>query len=561
LKAESLGFLETLFSSVMALLEVCLKERLFWRYTLHQDETRIGRGSENDLVLTDPLVSRLHAVVLREADHFVIIDRSTNGTFVNKERIDRVLLSNEDRIEIGDFTLTYHSESPSRQSAEKDASNHQTTIIRAYNERTNRLTFEKFFLIFCQKGKTHRFPVDKTRVRIGSARENDITIQDPSVSRYHAVIQYREEQFQLRDLNSAEGTYLHEKQVQEAILTAGSTVRFGKVEVEFASATEGAMLTPIQESPYPAMAGHSPQMRKIYALIKKVSASNAPILVQGETGTGKELVARAIHALGDRANGPFVVINCGAIPKNLIESEFFGHKKGAFTGSDAERAGAFERAHKGTIFLDEIGELPLDLQPRLLRVIEDKSVTRVGGNEPQPTDFRLVTATNRKLEEEVPRGNFRQDLYFRIGVVPITLPPLRERKEDIPVLLEHVLKAKAQEMGRAPTTMKISNMAKTKLMMHDWPGNVRELRNVIERALLMTDKDEIDAEDLTFTPISRDEVEEVLVKGDLSLEEVEKRVILHTLKAHNWDKKITAEVLGVAYSTLWAKLKKYNITA
>lgn len=546
--------------TAMPAFEVYLKDRLFWRYSFAQEEIRIGRSNENDVVLADSIVSRLHAIVQRREGKYVLMDQSTNGTFVNNEGVDLVVLSDQDHIKIGDYSLIYLSD-PSPQKMPEDTRLDQTaTIIHAYDGNTNNLTIERFFLLFHQEGKTQKFPIDKTRVRIGNARENDIQIRHPSVSRYHAVIEYRQDQFYLNDLNSAEGTRVQGRKVKEGILKPGHEIHFGKVLVNFASSTQKTTLSPSRESPFAGMVGQSPAMASIYSLIKRVSASNISILIQGDTGSGKELVARAIHALSDRCNGPLIILNCGAIPRNLVESEFFGHKKGAFTGADADRVGAFERADGGTVFLDEIGELPLELQPRLLRVLEDKAVTRVGGNKLRPADFRLIAATNRRMEDEVRKGSFRQDLFYRISVVPVTLPPLCERKEDIPVLVEHFLSLKADEIGKEASFHKITNQAKTKLMMHDWPGNVRELRNVIERAVLMTDGNEITAEDLSFVPVGRDEVEESLMKGDLSLEEVEKKVILHTLKAHNGDKKTTADVLGVAYSTLWAKMKKYNIT-
>jgi transcriptional regulator with GAF, ATPase, and Fis domain len=223
-------------------------------------------------------------------------------------------------------------------------------------------------------------------------------------------------------------------------------------------------------------------MRELFARLERIAASDATVLVTGETGTGKELVAEAIHERSPRAAGPFVVLDCGAIPPNLVESELFGHERGAFTGALGAHAGAFERAHGGTVFLDELGELPLELQPKLLRVLERREIRRLGGSKPIEVDLRVVAATNRDLAVEVNRGRFREDLYYRLAVVQVVVPPLRERREDIPLLVEHFLAALpgGERTRLAPETIDL-------LRRHDWPGNVRELRNVLERAVLFAD--------------------------------------------------------------------------
>jgi DNA-binding NtrC family response regulator len=223
-------------------------------------------------------------------------------------------------------------------------------------------------------------------------------------------------------------------------------------------------------------------MRELFARLEKLARSDTTVLVTGETGVGKELVAEALHETGTRAAGPFVVVDCGSIPPNLIESELFGHERGAFTGATAAYAGAFERAHQGTVFLDEIGELPLAMQPKLLRVLERKEVRRVGGTKTIEVDIRVVAATNRDLGVEVNRGRFREDLYYRLAVARVHVPPLRERKDDIPLIIEHILANTPGGEGAHITGDTIDLM-----MKHDWPGNVRELRNVIERAVLLAE--------------------------------------------------------------------------
>jgi transcriptional regulator with GAF, ATPase, and Fis domain len=225
-------------------------------------------------------------------------------------------------------------------------------------------------------------------------------------------------------------------------------------------------------------------MREVFGLLERLAPTDATLLVGGETGTGKDLLARAAHAASPRARHPFIVVDCGAVVGTLIESELFGHEKGAFTGAIEARKGAFELAHKGTLFLDEIGELPLSLQPKLLRSLESRRIRRVGGEREIPVDIRVIAATHRNLRLEVERGKFREDLYFRLAVVPLHLPPLRERRDDVPLLAEQLLARLATEPGAAP--MSIGKESLMALRAHDWPGNVRELRNVLERAALMS---------------------------------------------------------------------------
>jgi DNA-binding NtrC family response regulator len=239
-------------------------------------------------------------------------------------------------------------------------------------------------------------------------------------------------------------------------------------------------------------------MREIYAILEKIAPTDTTVIVEGETGTGKEVVARTIHRLSRRREGPFIVFDCGAVPENLIESELFGHEKGSFTGAISTRQGVFEMAHGGTVFLDELGELQLDLQPKLLRVLEQREVKRVGGLKPIRVDVRVVAATNRNLEKEVRAGRFREDLFYRLSVVRLILPSLRERKEDLPLLVQHFLKNgnynRTREGGRK--VREISRDALERIIAYDWPGNVRELHNVIERAVSFADTDVVEVRDL-----------------------------------------------------------------
>jgi DNA-binding NtrC family response regulator len=245
---------------------------------------------------------------------------------------------------------------------------------------------------------------------------------------------------------------------------------------------------------FAGMVGRSPRMREIFGLLKKVAPMDVSVVVTGETGTGKELVARALHDESPRRKGPFVVLDCGSIPENLIESELFGHEKGAFTGATSSREGAFERADSGTIFLDEIGELRIDMQPRLLRVLENREVRRVGGSKVVGVDVRVVAATNRDLAKEVEDGGFREDLYFRLGIIHVHLPPLRARPEDVPWLIEHALSR--QDVVKRHGQKRVTPGAMALLQSYGWPGNVRELVNVVSHLLTFSDGAEVDVAQL-----------------------------------------------------------------
>lgn len=257
-----------------------------------------------------------------------------------------------------------------------------------------------------------------------------VLVEDRTASRHHFEIQYTDRGYLLIDLNSTNGTWLDGRRIERAYLNQGSQIRAGQTTLTFAPIDEEVTVEPARDGELCGMVGQSVKMRQIFGLIKKIAPMDVSVIIQGETGTGKELVARAIHQLSERKQGPMVVLDCGAIPPNLIESELFGHEKGSFTGAVASRPGAFERAHGGTIFLDELGELRTDLQPKLLRVLENREVRRVGSNEVQEVDVRVIAATNRDLVREIQTGNFREDLYFRLSVINIQLPALKGRRED-----------------------------------------------------------------------------------------------------------------------------------
>jgi two-component system response regulator PilR (NtrC family) len=320
--------------------------------------------------------------------------------------------------------------------------------------------------------------------------------------------------------------------------------------------------------------GKSGGIEKIYQLIQKVAASSTNVLISGESGTGKELVARAIHLNGPRRNKPFVAVNCGAIPETLIESELFGHVRGAFTGAIADHTGLFKQADQGTVFLDEVGELPLHLQVKLLRVLQEKTFTPVGASKQQKVDVRVISATNRDLRKELEAGRFREDLFYRLNVVQMVLPPLRSRKEDIPVLAHYFLRKFAA--SHAKNVEEISSGALMHLMSYSFPGNVRELENIVEHAVAVTNKNVLTEDDLPqhvkSVPLTDDvDVFEKTAPGgaelffgkglslDVELETHEKCILLGALKRANGIQKKAAEILGINYRSLRHRLEKYDM--
>jgi two-component system response regulator HydG len=309
--------------------------------------------------------------------------------------------------------------------------------------------------------------------------------------------------------------------------------------------------------------GSSTAIRKIHDTIARIASSDASVLIAGETGSGKELVARRIHATSSRRDGPFVSINCAAVPHTLLESELFGHARGAFTDAKSERAGLFVQANGGTLFLDEIGELPLEMQPKLLRALQDRKVRPVGANVEVPFDARLIVASNRDLDEEVDERRFRADLYYRINVVRIDLPPLRERAADVLELAQHFLTRAADRGNRA--RLVLSPAAAEKLIAYSWPGNVRELENCIERAMAFARFDQITVEDLP-EKLRAYRSESFVVAADdsteiVTLDELERRYVVRVLSILGGNKSRAAQVLGIDRRTLYRKIDKWSGTA
>jgi transcriptional regulator with GAF, ATPase, and Fis domain len=409
-------------------------------------------------------------------------------------------------------------------------------------------------------------------MEIGSSPDADFVLDDSAVSRAHARIEVDGAGYHVRDQGSKNGTWIGQLRVGDAFLEHDSTFRVGESLIRFQTTPDEVDIHFSAREKFGDIIGGSMEMRRIFALLERVAPTDATILVEGESGTGKELVANAIHENSNRAKGPLVVFDCSAVPRDLIESELFGHVRGAFTGATANRKGAFEQANGGTLFLDELGELDLDLQPKLLRILETMTLKPVGGTAPVRVDVRIVAATNRTLIHEVRAGNFREDLYYRFEVIKVVLPPLRDRKEDIPQLLEHFLGEISEKTGRTGLNIGYSTMEKLK--QHTWPGNVRELRNFVERAALLADGDRLETQYLNLrTQTTEDEPpasssgnmvhydEDLPFKEAKSnlVEEFEKRYWTRLLRRTDGNVSKAARLAGVHRKSVEYILKKIDI--
>ena len=325
-------------------------------------------------------------------------------------------------------------------------------------------------------------------VYFGSAPTCELVLSDKTVSRKHLMAELVGDEVLMVDQSSTNGTFFGGSRFEKIAIGFGAEVKLGRTVIKFLPDEEVVEPEPSPEAAFGSIVGADTKMRQLFKLLADVAATNATVLIEGETGTGKELIAEEIHNHSPRRDGPFVVFDCGSVPRELIESMLFGHVKGSFTGAVGDRKGAFAEAHGGTIFLDEIGEMELDLQPSLLRVLDKRAVRKVGSNTYEKIDVRVVAATNRDLRAEVAKKTFREDLYYRLAVIRVSVPPLRERGADIPLLVNHFVQSFGPQLGITADDM-------AKLIRHSWPGNVRELRNAIERACLLSQGGTISVDD------------------------------------------------------------------
>lgn len=401
-----------------------------------------------------------------------------------------------------------------------------------------------------------QYPLNTHSIHIGRDEASDIHLLGESVSRDHGILTPEDTSYRYVNLGR-NGTRLDGKKITDHLLRPGDILEIADWELHFlhdrCEVQTDTLLTGAPARPRPQrhnFVGDSPAIQSIKAQIVHISQSDAPVCILGETGSGKEVAANVIHNSGARASGPFVAVNCGAIPPAMIESELFGHERGSFTSAVRDHRGYFEQAGGGTLFLDEIGELSLDLQTRFLRVLETGTFRRVGAQTQTAADFRIICATHRTLPQEVRNGKFREDLFFRLFVLPLQLPPLRDHLSDIPDLVDHFTRT----FGRSDIAW--SQEALSKLMGHNWPGNVRELKNTVQRSLVLAQAPQVRDADIHLLQVDSPAA---AVKRD-NLANQERRGIIRTLEKFRGNNTRAAKALGIARTTLIAKIKKLNIT-
>ena len=528
------------------------------RFALDRPRVVLGRGDGCDVVIPDPEVSRQQAAVVLSGDSATVEDLSGKGTPVGGQRQARAPLADGTEIALGQWRAIFRAQAASSEEA-PDTEVRGTAAHPMAETGSERWQPAQIRLRHGGSESVHRLVGDGAT--LGKDAGNDLVLEDRFTSGKHLRISRRAARFLVLDHASTNGTWLGAVRLFEAEVPLHTQLSVGETEVILEPAT------PARKDGPPAwhgLVGQDPALRQLIDLIERVAPSAAAVAILGESGTGKELVARAIHARSPRADRPFVPVNCAAISKELIESELFGHEKGAFTGAIGAHKGAFEEADGGTLFLDEIGELPLDLQAKLLRALESGEIKRVGSSRPSHVDVRVVAATNRDLLALSRSGQFRDDLFYRLCVIPLTLPPLRNRRADIPALAEDLL-AKFSPRGQV---VRMTPAALARLEAHHWPGNIRELRNVIHRALLLRRGAAIDEADLTFDPDPSPRRNGTALAGQYipgrKLEELlelaERQIVESALRQFNNNRERVARELGVARSTLFKRLKDWGMT-
>ena len=510
--------------------------------------TTIGRSPDCDVTLPDPALSRVQAAVEPRGDRWWLVDHSGRGTRVGPEAVHEARLEDGAELALGAWRALFRVTGAGEDGATRHGGG---TVVRAPDEPP---APPATALRVRTGGRERVLPLEEDTFTIGKDAGNDLVLADPFVSARHLRLERRGTRWRVRDVGSTNGTLLGGLRVTEAELPPGLPVALG--ETELVLETERPTRS---RAPFEGMVSSSPALRQLFDLVERVAPADAAVTILGETGTGKELVARALHRLSGRSERAFIPVNCSAIAESPIESELFGHEKGAFSGAERLRKGAFEEADGGTIFLDEIGELPIDLQPKLLRTLELGEVKRVGASRPLTVNVRVVAATHRDLQSQVRAGKFREDLYYRLCVVPLTIPPLRARRGDVRALAEHFL-ARAAPRGLA---LRFSDEALTKLDGYDWPGNVRQLKNVVQRALLFRGEGVvIPAAVVTFEDArgagGAGDDDSLYVRG-LTLEDLEREAIRLSLRRHRGKRAAVVKELQIAKSTVMKRIGQWGL--
>ena len=523
------------------------------RLPLDQNRVVLGRGERSAVVLPDPEISRQHVALTWDGQKMLFEDLSGNGTLVSGSLLKEGVLADGQDLTLGQWRAVYREHGGRDQDA-------ATNVGGTRTEHQPKTAVPKWGAVQVRVRQGSAESIHRLQTEgfsVGGDPSCDLCIKDRFVSSRHARVARTETGFIVSDQQSTNGTWVGQMRIYQAEVPLGGMVRMGETELHFESAAgkkDGGV--------FEGLIGTDPSMKQLVDLIERVAPSSAAVAVFGESGTGKELVARAIHNRSTRAGAAFIPVNCAAISKELIESELFGHEKGAFTGAATTRKGAFEEADGGTLFLDEIGELPLDLQAKLLRALESGEIKRVGASRPINVDVRVVAATNRDLLAAARENKFREDLYYRLCVIPLHLPPLRNRRGDLQAIAEHFVRA----FSPRGQSVRLLPAAVERLINHHWPGNVRELRNVIHRALLLRKGPMIDGNDLTFdqelNPDTGIPVQDLPPGMTLEqmLEKLERQIIENALRRFNNNRERVAKELGVARSTLFKRLKQWGLT-
>lgn len=529
------------------------KGKKVFRVPVNKEEFRIGKYRRNDLILQGSSIAAEHALIRRTHKQYVIKSLGDFPLYLNEKEGVSFDLSHRDKIIFEDWKIEFCLPQLLATSEVSGSTKHLPGFVK---EGCGDV--KPHLLIQDSQNKASFHRMTKRDLFIGSARSCDIVLRDEYVSKKHLYVARRERSVYVKDLNSTNGTYVDGVKIQEASFYKECEIKIGHTKIKIQFVAKNGSEKPLSEGsslPQVVFLGESFVAQKIKNHVAKIAKQNVPVLIQGESGSGKEVVAQLIHDNSERKHKPFVVINCGALSSQLIESELFGHEKGAFTGAEQKRIGVFEQAHEGTLFLDEIAELPLEQQAKLLRVLECQKVRRVGAQNEVEVNVRVVSATHKNLFDLVRRGLFREDLFFRLCVFPVELPALRDRKEDLKLLVPFLLKK--QKVQHCELTQE----AWQKLYDYQWPGNVRELKNVLLRALALKTAECIQACDIQFYSIQSFEKEEV---ASLALplpkkKQKEKDLILWALKESLGDKSKAAKLLGMGRSTIFRKIKEYKI--
>ena len=514
------------------------------------DQTTIGRSADCDVSLPDPALSRVQASVERRPGGFTLFDRSGRGTRVAGADVSEAVLTDGTELSFGTWRALFReagSRDPEATSAGGLTGIRQVEAVQAPQAR----------LRIRDRGRERIVPLPDDGVTVGSVPGNTLVLDDPFVSARHLRIERHEGRWQLVDAGSTNGTLLGGVRVWHAEIPAGLPITVGdsQLVLELGTPREGRL-----PGSYEGMFSLDPGMRQVFDLIDRLAPSELPASILGETGTGKELAARALHARSPRCDGPFIPVNCAAIPESLMESELFGHEKGAFSGAERQRKGAFEEADQGTLFLDEIGEMPLDLQSKLLRALDSGEVKRVGSSRPIQVSVRIVSATHRDLPAQVRAGKFREDLFFRLCVIPVAVPPLRRRQGDVRALAHRFLDAAAPR----GLQLRWSEEALQRLEAYDWPGNVRQLRNVVQRALLFRGEGTVlPASAVTFEDLrpaagpGGDDT--TLYLPGLTMEDIEREAIRLSLRRHRGKRAAVVKELQIAKSTVMKRIGQWKL--